>query len=144
NHHRTTSSVVFTLPPRNQPDQRRPHQRLQFPRLRQPPLCSPTVLPDRIDPSGVGLRSQLALSGRCLLSLLLRPHIGRQGCQIAASTHRRALFRRHALPPPTAARIAASAALAFAGSPFRITSAGSAFGGSGRVTPRASSRHTAS
>src|SRR5690606_21737053 len=88
--------------------------------------------------------SQVALPGRCLLPLQLRLHIGRQGCQIAASTHRRALFRRHALPPPTAARIAASAALAFTGSPLRCTSAGSAFGGSGSVTPWASSRHTAS
>src|SRR5690554_3331812 len=138
------SSVAgATVPtPRYQVVQRRPHQRLQVACLLQLPLRPAPVPPYREDAVGVGLGLFLSHASLFFLLFQLLPHSRRQGCQIAASTHRRALFRRHALAPPTLARSAASAARPVATSPLRCTSAGSALGGCGNSAPRASSRHT--
>src|SRR5690606_38388839 len=113
-----------------------------LPILRQLPLHPQPVAAHPVQLRRLALNLLVLLPAAPLLLLDLCPYIRRQGCQIAASTHRRALLRRHARAPPRPARNAARAARPVATSPLRITSAGNAFGGSGNPVPRAISRHT--
>src|SRR5690606_41926582 len=71
-----------------------------LPILRQLPLHPQPVAAHPVQLRRLALNLLVLLPAAPLLLLDLCPYIRRQGCQIAASTHRRALFRRHARAPP--------------------------------------------